>query len=648
MKKLNLLLCTFCTLLLTCFSAKADEITENFDSGWSNTGDYITTGHPDSWAIANETKSGQSLKFYSSEGQKDAYVGPYISRYVDLVTEFKSGELSLYVKGNASATAATVEIYKVSGTLSNPTVGDKLATLVSSSDGIYNNSSWTQKSVKIDYSGLIAIRLFRANIDTYCNTYTGVSTYSVSGTVLDLDGNTVDGATVSDGTTSTTTSNGGKYVLESVMAGTANLVVTPTDELLAKGYVATTFTESVTDDVTDLTLTLRYAKSTLSGTIRDSYDQGNVTLDKISKVEIYADGAYLCDADTKQSTYSVSSFGTTTSVKQVEYSFEVVGNIADKYTIKVVSTDYDTAEATTSLTKDGETTCDFTLYNRQFDPADGSYVKSFTSLTQTKSNGQILNTKVEEITLTNGTKSIKGTPDADNSTSKIVWNFENADTLPFGEYSVTIPEISNSGYPDPERTLHYTIGVPYTFGSAFAYNTDKDVAFQLNVNSGATLSINPDCTETPTATANGRTYKLEYKNTPVTVKYFADGSTVATSVTISNYLAIVGQMASSQAVVAKTETAQPAGDYVLSIPEDYLLVNGKTYPAENITIPESISVSVETGVDAIAADAAEMVDVYTASGVKVASGVDAAALEQLPAGLYIVRSASKTYKFIRK
>jgi hypothetical protein len=60
------------------------------------------------------------------------------------------------------------------------------------------------------------------------------------------------------------------------------------------------------------------------------------------------------------------------------------------------------------------------------------------------------------------------------------------------------------------------------------------------------------------------------------------------------------------------------------------------------------TIGIETDVFSIDANTNPLVDVYTTSGILVHRGIDKNNLDQLPAGIYIVRAQDKTYKMIQR
>jgi hypothetical protein len=80
-----------------------------------------------------------------------------------------------------------------------------------------------------------------------------------------------------------------------------------------------------------------------------------------------------------------------------------------------------------------------------------------------------------------------------------------------------------------------------------------------------------------------------------------------------------------------------------------------TFPAGSVTIDDYVcdynldyTIGIETDVFSIDANTNPLVDVYTTSGILVHRGIDKNNLDQLPAGIYIVRAQDKTYKMIQR
>jgi hypothetical protein len=87
-----------------------------------------------------------------------------------------------------------------------------------------------------------------------------------------------------------------------------------------------------------------------------------------------------------------------------------------------------------------------------------------------------------------------------------------------------------------------------------------------------------------------------------------------------------------------------SGSYTLYIRANTILLGQYIYDTDiSLTIED-----IETGVDRVIGAEDSVVDIYTASGVVVKRGVAEDALEQLPAGLYVVNGNGKAYKYLKR
>lgn len=77
--------------------------------------------------------------------------------------------------------------------------------------------------------------------------------------------------------------------------------------------------------------------------------------------------------------------------------------------------------------------------------------------------------------------------------------------------------------------------------------------------------------------------------------------------------------------------------------EEYDYETQTYFPMERTVFGEYVNVAAGTGVESIEAES-ETVDVYTANGIVIARNLDKQAVKSLPAGLYILRSGSKSTK----
>jgi hypothetical protein len=86
------------------------------------------------------------------------------------------------------------------------------------------------------------------------------------------------------------------------------------------------------------------------------------------------------------------------------------------------------------------------------------------------------------------------------------------------------------------------------------------------------------------------------------------------------------------------------GTYDLLIPSGTIIIDGVPYNEEG----KQTYSDVITGVDRVIGDEDSAVDIYTTSGVMVKRGVAEETLDQLPAGIYVVKGQGKAYKYLKR
>jgi hypothetical protein len=73
-----------------------------------------------------------------------------------------------------------------------------------------------------------------------------------------------------------------------------------------------------------------------------------------------------------------------------------------------------------------------------------------------------------------------------------------------------------------------------------------------------------------------------------------------------------------------------------------------TYDEYDYDLDKEYELGIVTGISRIGDTDSQLVDVYTVQGVVVKLGAEKNMLQELPAGIYIVRSKQGTFKFIQK
>lgn len=456
MKRLYFLVSALCVLLMSSTTAFADQISEGFESWYSattylsssnKTVNYTVNGETESilWHFVKNTTSSTTFAIQKYEGNTGNYCvksGDTNFIYVQVI----KGTVNFFAKPVITSKDAYVKVYK---STSSYTQDDLLSTLTVSGRDSYASLS---NAVEVE-NGWICLELCNVYLDDYVNDIAeeANAAYPVSGTVVDLDNNPVEGATVTVGDASCTTDAEGKYSFEAITNGTTDFVVTPSAELSAKGYATTTFTETVSEEISGLTLPLRLGVSTLTGTTMDKQTTTFKAIYVAADIDLYNNDTKELVASTKTTTSENLTTGTA-------YSFTIEGALASSYTLKVTATDYDPVSYTTvTLNFDGTRTWNVNdMCNRKVDPADGSNINNDATITMEKTNGKLFDYATTDQPVASfvndATKAETQVVGTVETTSKVTWNLADSN-LPAGDYTVTIAATAFH----PQLVLHYTV-----------------------------------------------------------------------------------------------------------------------------------------------------------------------------------------------